>query len=469
MSGLFATLLVGERNIRKKTQNIRRKLLLGENVEVLFCDEGLRGSWHTGTVIDCRGCSRLIEYRDLLSEDECSKLKELVPVSAIIEGKTRRLQKNFRGRIRPLPPFCDIDISKIRYGLCVDALVDDAWWEGVVIDHEEGSRHRLILFPDLGDQHMVSIDQLRLTQEWNEVSESWTPRGDWLLLLALQPFEDVMPVSLTEFWYHLSTMASFREKIGLWMLGSQPAWDNLVTGLIQELLSVVHDLSEISDDQSVDGNDEIPMDIETKGKNRSQDIKNQKSSFPCKSINHQESHNLRGLELLNYSAQGSNKKRKSHSATKGTKSKSHRAFSPQKLADDSDHRDTSIKKVHPTDFCEDEQRSNSSMSGKENLESNTSESIEPEYYPEAIISYKRHVKSTRENGNQKIPKSDIELMRLNAKKHLLYMGWRFVGMARLRYASPVGEVYHSLYTACEAYLDKKVRDYLENSNVSQNF
>lgn len=209
---------------------------------MLYSDEGLKGSWHVGVVINCGEFSRLVEYTDILSEDQHSKLVEWIPVSAAVEGLDRTTPKNYRGQIRPLPPYCDIREFDLRYGLCVDACLDDAWWEGVVLDRQDGSAERLVFFPDQGDQHMFSIDQLRPTLVWNEVSGHWKPRGEWLLLQVLQIFEqeDALPVSVREIWYDLRTMAAFWDKIRMWMFGSQSIWHGLVLQLILELQSVVH-------------------------------------------------------------------------------------------------------------------------------------------------------------------------------------------------------------------------------------
>ncbi|WOL15453.1 hypothetical protein Cni_G24234 [Canna indica] len=413
----------GERK-RRRMPCGRRKLLPGENVEVLFCDEGLKGSWHAGTIVGCRGCSRLVEYKDLFGEDECSKLKEMIPVSAAIEGRTRKNPKNYRGLIRPLPPpYSDFQNSQISYGLCVDAYVDDAWWEGVVFDREERSTNRLIFFPDQGDQQIVAVDHLRLTQDWDETSDNWKPRGEWLLLQVLEPFEkgDVLPVSIRELWYDLSAMASFKEKVGLWMFGTRSVWDHLVSGLIKELLSVVHGISEVYCHQSFDfpttfGNDEM-------------------GRVPHLEVSHVQSGN----------------------SSKWNRAKQKYGFEVS---------DVEVYKKTP---------------GKENLDSNVYRSasihkrIEPEYCPEAVVNYMRHIESSQEEGNTKIPKQDVERMKLLAQKHLLYMGWSFYERRkRLRYSSPDGKAFHSLYTASEACLNKEdntsktITDYIRDSHVSQN-
>ncbi|KAG0458588.1 hypothetical protein HPP92_023745 [Vanilla planifolia] len=220
------------------------KLLEGEEVEVLYFEDGLMGSWHIGVIIGCGKLSRTVELADLLSEDNCSKLVDSIPVSAAIEGLNTFTSKFHRNRIRPLPPKYKIKVNEIRYGLCVDAFVDDAWWEGVVFDHEEGSLQRLIFFPDQGDQQVVSLEKLRITQEWNEASGVWKIRGEWQLLEVLASFEQKgeLPVSVREIWYDLRSTQAFSRKIRFWGSGSISVWRKYVTELIQELLCVINGL-----------------------------------------------------------------------------------------------------------------------------------------------------------------------------------------------------------------------------------
>ncbi|XP_072960252.1 uncharacterized protein [Typha angustifolia] len=225
---------------KRKKIGKKRKLLAGEEVEVLSFDEGLYGSWHLAVVVACRDSCRWVEYTNLLNDNRSSKLVESIAVSAAIEGEREVTSKYRRGSIRPLPPRRSMQPVDVRYGLCVDALLDDAWWEGVVFDHREGFKERKVFFPDQGDQSIVDVDRLRVTLLWDEVSEEWKPRGEWLFLKVIQPYEekDGLPVSIREIWYDLRGQPSFLRKITTWTSGTQLLWDRLVSDLIQELWSV---------------------------------------------------------------------------------------------------------------------------------------------------------------------------------------------------------------------------------------
>uniref|UniRef100_A0A1D1Z861 Chromodomain-helicase-DNA-binding protein 4 n=1 Tax=Anthurium amnicola TaxID=1678845 RepID=A0A1D1Z861_9ARAE len=235
----------GSRRGKRRRRDGNAKLLVGEKVEVRFFEDGLKGSWHSGTVLDCGQCIRLVEYDEIMNEDIFSKLVECVTVSTAIEGITCISPNNYRGNVRPSPPSCGVDPTDIRYGVCVDALVDDAWWEGVVFDHDEVSSRRLVFFPDQGDQQIVPVTTLRITLDWDEVSGDWRPRGTWLFLDLLRKFEDEgpLPVSIRQIWYDIRSHSSFVENIGDWIFGSWSLWHELASEVINEILSVCFGLT----------------------------------------------------------------------------------------------------------------------------------------------------------------------------------------------------------------------------------
>nr|GMD27125.1 increased DNA methylation 1 [Ipomoea batatas] len=92
----------------------------------------------------------------------------------LLKGST---YDNCRGWIRPLPPPLDIGKSSLHYGECVDSFYRDAWWEGVIFDHEDGSENRRIFFPNMEDEMTVCVNTLRITWDWDEVTEEWKPRA----------------------------------------------------------------------------------------------------------------------------------------------------------------------------------------------------------------------------------------------------------------------------------------------------
>ncbi|OUZ99116.1 GNAT domain [Macleaya cordata] len=227
---------------RKDIKETKRKLLVGEKVEVRSSEEGFSGSWHSATIIACRDSVRSVKYDNLLVDDGSKELTEVIKVSSMIDGVVKKGQDfiNYRGLIRPFPPSIEICKFGLHYGLCVDALVNDAWWEGVIFDYEDGSMERLVFFPDLGDQQMVKIEELRITQDWDEVKESWKSRGNWVFLELIEEYEREWPVvvSVRQIWYELRAKKGFRNRIKEWTCSVKPMWADLVFKTIRHNLEL---------------------------------------------------------------------------------------------------------------------------------------------------------------------------------------------------------------------------------------
>ncbi|KAK3206562.1 hypothetical protein Dsin_020608 [Dipteronia sinensis] len=203
---------------RKRRKDFgQRKLLAGDRVEVRSEEEGFVGSWHPGTVITCSKHRRRVKYDHILKDDESGHWVETVCVSSIIDGACNpdASQCQKRGFIRPFPPPFEFGIWSLRYGLCVDAYYKEAWWEGVIFDHDDGSEERNVFFPDLGDEMRFKFDSLRITQDWDELTEKWHPRGTWLLLELIENYKQeylIVPVSEKGIWYELRQKEGFEDK-----------------------------------------------------------------------------------------------------------------------------------------------------------------------------------------------------------------------------------------------------------------
>ncbi|CAL4930496.1 unnamed protein product [Urochloa decumbens] len=216
-----------------------RKLLTGEHVEVLSCDAGLCGSWHEAVVIGILDNARTVKYTDFVDENGLP-LVEDVQVSDAIDGKSRLSGELSRGTVRPMCPHQSLQVSDASYGLCVDALVEGSYWEGVIVDHAQGSMERKVFFPDEGDECIIGVDHLRLTQEWDEVTGKWKPRGTWLFLQMLLSREerDGLPVSVRQIWFDLRSKPSFRTGAKMWMHRTEAFWERPLADLIAELWSI---------------------------------------------------------------------------------------------------------------------------------------------------------------------------------------------------------------------------------------
>ncbi|KAJ8437944.1 hypothetical protein Cgig2_031460 [Carnegiea gigantea] len=229
---------------RKRKRNLmeaKKKLLVGERVEVRSTEDGFQGSWHAGRVVACRTLVREVRYDNLLLDDQSDYLTEFVEVSNVIDGNFSRSEAlngiGWRGRIRPLPPVRQLAHNGVQYGLCVDAYYNEAWWEGVVFDGEEGPDGWKIFFPDLGDEMAMNIQHLRITQDWDEITGEWKPRGKWLFLEIIQEHEmdNIIPVSIRQIWYDVRDRTDFGQ-IGEWSSPVKSLWRKLIMEVINDKL-----------------------------------------------------------------------------------------------------------------------------------------------------------------------------------------------------------------------------------------
>ncbi|CAN4101052.1 unnamed protein product [Withania somnifera] len=224
---------------RKRKENTETHRILGfdQKVEVRSVEDGFLGSWHAGTVIDCYDLVRRIEYDHILSDRGSRKLVELINVSPILDGVVpdacEKPVHHF-GIIRPLPPPREFGRWPLPYGQCVDFLYQDAWWEGVIFDREEGDEERRIFFPEMGDEMKAKVDKLRLSQDWDEVTEEWKPRGSWIFLEVVEEIEKLCPlfISVKQIWYEVQVKHDYDGKLKHWTSSLTDVWRKLAKEVV---------------------------------------------------------------------------------------------------------------------------------------------------------------------------------------------------------------------------------------------
>ncbi|KAH0668229.1 hypothetical protein KY285_029435 [Solanum tuberosum] len=246
-----------ERVMRKRKHKVdrgaHRKLGVDQKVEVKSVEDGFLGSWHLGTVVSCSDLIREVEYEFIWSERGSGKLVEVVNISPIIDGVLPVDERPVHqcGMIRPSPPPCEF--GSWLYGQCVDCFYQDAWWEGVLFDREEGHEERKVFFPELGDEMKAKIDKLRISQDWDEVTEVWTPRGSWTFLQVIEEIKKLNPllVSVKQIWYEVQLKDDFDEHLKQWTSSSKDIWRKLVKEVVHDStkLTVKHFLSELNSSQ----------------------------------------------------------------------------------------------------------------------------------------------------------------------------------------------------------------------------
>nr|GMD14086.1 increased DNA methylation 1 [Ipomoea batatas] len=466
-----------ERNRRgkRKRDQTRPKLLSGEKVEVRSLEEGFLGSWHSGEVVRCEKSFRHVQYDHILCDDESASLIEFVGVSPLIDGvkSAQREPNNSRGVIRPLPPSLGFTKSSLRYGQCVDSFIEDAWWEGVIFDHEDGSEERKIFFPDQGDDMMVCVGNLRITQDWDELTEEWKPRGNWLFLEVIDEVKQEWPlfVSVKQIWYEV------REKNGkndlkewtfsvtdYWRkLASQVILDNLkfsvdqFLGLLNSSERFVQEGPLLEFSESVLNavlkpetyiNGLLALAPFTKSSSQVEDggVLPNNLNVSCHHIVENEVvpeglvRSIGDVEVGFSSKNVDTQLIPSHDETQSL---------PLHMLPCSSHSEIGATGSLLDDYGETIPYTNSKVPS-EKLKSSRRRSnvewlpldLEAEFCPDAIIQFQRKFMLGRKNLHVKV------------RKHLLYLGWKIecdCEMTRLRYFSPSGKLYMSLSKLCNEF------------------
>lgn len=153
------------------------RLKKGDTVEVSSDEEGFSGAWFPATILgkvgNGKGKAFLVEFRDLMTDDEKSKLKEKVKAHLI----------------RPEPPA----LNRQRFFLNeeVDVYDQDGWWRGVV-DGILPQNKYVVYFSQTLEKLEYDITQLRLHQDWtrdkwvknSESEEMKEPNPQWPIVSA---------------------------------------------------------------------------------------------------------------------------------------------------------------------------------------------------------------------------------------------------------------------------------------------
>ncbi|KAL3323364.1 hypothetical protein AABB24_037810 [Solanum stoloniferum] len=144
---------------------------VGDNLEVLCQDSGLRGCWFRCKVLEVSQKRMKLQYDDIQDCDAPEKLEEWVP-SYRVAG-SEKLDMRCRGRLTVRPrPLEDSSDYSFEIGAAVDAWWSDGWWEGVVAEIDVcGSGHHQVYFP--GENMLLEIQRknLRTSRDW--IDDKW--------------------------------------------------------------------------------------------------------------------------------------------------------------------------------------------------------------------------------------------------------------------------------------------------------
>lgn len=408
---------------------------------------------------------------------------------------------NYRGLIRPLPPLCNFGNFDLHYGLCVDVYHLEAWWEGVVFDHEDGLEERFIFFPDIGDGIKAGVQRLRITQDWNEVTENWKRRGNWIFLELIEQYEQekYLPVSVMQIWYDVRGKKGFK-KLREWTSPMKDLWKELVLEVINDNISIIVGelVSKLKSSQPVtyvnmDSREEtipysasIPSDNLLNSDMVIDNEANIKDFLDCNAGITNELHEIVDLVACPYplgmepnidqlSFMGKNDG-SSNRLTDPDIPDQHKAtcvprqdlfMSPSKH----DGAFTTGSFFHAESIFQNDANQMNEKSERSTCECAktwlpvTSEMLPGvQFWPDAVDRYYEHY-CTGKPSTIKSKSSAVN----DVRKYLKCLGWKFEymkdkGMLRWRYTSPDGKCFYSLRQVCK-YLKESARDLL--SSISQ--
>ncbi|XP_055960804.1 uncharacterized protein LOC126667579 isoform X2 [Mercurialis annua] len=460
---------------------------VNDRVEVFSEEEGFQGSWHPGTVVlvDRNGwkLSYHVKYDHLLDDDSSEKMVGCLHVSELVDddGCAPDNLPNNRGRIRPLEDRLQSSVWDLCYGRCVDVHYNEGWWEGVVFDHEDGSKQRNIFFPELGDEMMFHVDRISISRDWNDITGVWQIRETWLFLELIEEHEKehYVPVSIKQLWYDLREKERFK-KIGEWTSKEKDLWKSLVLEAIDDNWKILihHVLQEIGLPESTkaplgsaaschDANNYTESDMAQK------DIILQEGNIPS-SYNFYSSpptncriHERSIVQQLEPPAQNGMSKmnllaRSDLSCPGKPACEMPLVLLPSTFGKDGTSVATSSINAGLTFDFDAYNKNYSTSVCKESTYLPVGADVVPgpEFFPDAIRKYAQMGK-----------KRPHESIIVNCRKHLLFLNWK-VECARgprnrFRYTSPDGKQYYSLIGVC-AVLSETHKDIISSGNQDEN-
>ncbi|XP_047326012.1 uncharacterized protein LOC124929654 [Impatiens glandulifera] len=462
----------------------RPKFFVGDTVEVRSVEEGFLGSWHSGKVISCESQAIRVEYYHIVCDDDSGKkLIESVKISPAIQGRfyNHPSSKKKRGLIHPSPPHFDFDLRKLEYGHCVDVYYRDAFWEGVIFDHNDGADERKVIFPDIGDEMLVKICSLRISQDWNETSGEWQSREKWIFLHLVEELIENWPihVSAKELWYGVRGKKIFMKLVD-WTSNKMNVWNELMSEIISDyqflalkhvlkLLDVESDNEQnLSDATTTQSDLVIFKDEERKdngwsvvGASIVPDVKSDEKSVS---------------DYCNLHRDGG----KDHFGDTKTKARQHLVSVGWKIESIRDGKRGFLRMRYTSpegkvfmslihacyavlgyksekDLPPKSSHSRVSEKLQESVVNSPNEAFyEPEYNHEALLEYVS-IGSKDKNDHTWYRKPHVKELQLKVRKHLSFLGWKFGNSTRrgkrdLRYYSPWGRVQTSLFKVCKQYL-----------------
>ncbi|KAK7359891.1 hypothetical protein VNO77_01858 [Canavalia gladiata] len=139
---------------------------VGEKIEVLCQDSGIRGCWFRGKILSTSQRQLKVQYDDLLDVNETEKLEEWVPASRVAAPDKLGMRCSGRLTVRPCPPEHTIDHT-FEIGAPVDAWWSDGWWEGVITAVNVCGVGNLQVYSP-GEDKLLTVEKknIRISRDW---------------------------------------------------------------------------------------------------------------------------------------------------------------------------------------------------------------------------------------------------------------------------------------------------------------
>jgi len=173
--------------VEKSKEDVHRQGLMGfdigDKVELLSQDSGIRGCWFKCTVISKQPHLLKVRYEDVQNEDGSNNLEEWIQAFRVAAPDKLGIRVPGRLTVRPYPPEEETSNS-IVVGTAVDAWWNDGWWEGVVVMIHESKAEVHVYFPGENERSIFKRRDLRLSRDW--VNNQWTLVKEALDVAATQ-------------------------------------------------------------------------------------------------------------------------------------------------------------------------------------------------------------------------------------------------------------------------------------------
>ncbi|CAN1266605.1 Increased DNA methylation 1 [Linum perenne] len=397
-------------------------------------EEGFIGPWQQGTVIAF--CREGWEAKYDVKFDHIDKSDSLVGSIRVPLSVDDDDDDDSYDCIRPFPPELDCNELVLHYGLCVDVNCNEGWWEGVIFDHGYGSgeRKRNVFFPDSGDEMLVPLDAMRVSQDWDRFTGEWNRRRMWMFLDLIGEYEQehrFLPVSVQQVWDDLRSKEGFK-KLGKWNSCSRTTWEELLLSTIEDNLKAVLNylFQEISLPEGViklsefvksDWNPSTVVNCETA-------LSSPKNDDSIKSLHCHENGDSVTAPASSFFIFDEAISRSSPEKFTITFASPPRIKSPSEKYDRTQAVDDSY--VH----------------------------IEPKHCPQAVVDWYTFSGYGRLRKREATKGENFHLLAKRARNHLAAMGWKFVyayhhGKREMKHISPSGKSYYSLRRCCKICME----------------